>query len=307
MDRREQISILKRTLLRDVVSLFQRPDVQWRSGIAAMACDLKKLAVPAVIFGGTLRSLMLGRLARTPRFGRPRDLDIVVANANMETLRERLQQHVVRQTRFGGLQLQRSDWHFDLWPVDQTWAIVQDQELEANFQTLPRTTFFNLEAIAVDLWAEPGRRRAIYSGDDRFFEGLIDRTLEINLEDNPFPALCVVRSLVFASTTRFWMGPRLAHYLTAHREVVGESELEAIQHQHYGEIRVSRSEMRTWLNHVAAAHERAPQERVKLPMTGPLTLWDDEVDFTPRLFSHAVTSQPTSVQGRGASRACPES
>ncbi len=299
MDRQEQISILKRTLVSDVASLFQRPDVKWRSVIAEMARDLKEAAIPAVIFGGTLRSLLLGRLSRRPRFGRPRDLDIVVAGASVDGLREQLQEYLVRQTRFGGLQLQRGNWHFDVWPVDKTWAIVNDASLDANFQALPQTTFFNLEAIAVDLWTEPGRRRAIYSGDDRFFAGLIDRTIEINREENPFPALCVVRSLVFASSTRFWLGPRLAHYLAVHRESVSNTELEEVQHQHYGAIRISRSEIQTMLDHVAAAHDLDPQGRIKIPSTGQLTLWDDEEDFTPQLFIHAASPRPTSVRGQG--------
>lgn len=282
MDRQEQISILKRMLVSDVRSLFQRPDIQWRSVIADMANDLKKEAIPAVIFGGTLRSLLLGRRSHRRRFGRPRDLDIVVAGASIDALREKLEQYVVRQTRFGGLQLQRGNWHFDVWPVDKTWAIVQDASLEANFEALPLTTFFNLEAIAVDLWAEPGRKRTIYSGDDRFFDGLIEETIEINREENPFPALCVVRSLVFASNTGFWIGPQLARYLAVHRESVSDSELEDIQHQHYGSIRISRAEMRQWLDHVATAHDRKPQSRIKLSGPRQLMLWENEGgDFTP--------------------------
>ena len=292
MDRQEQISILKRMLVSDVRSLFQRPDIQWRSVIADMANDLKQEAIPAVIFGGTLRSLLLGRLSRRPRFGRPRDLDIVVAGASIDALREKLQEYVVRQTRFGGLQLQRGSWHFDVWPLDKTWAIVQDASLEANFEALPSTTFFNLEAIAVDLWAEPGRKRTVYSGDDRFFDGLIDETIEINREENPFPALCVVRSLVFASTTGFSLGPHLAHYLSVHRESVSDSELEDIQHLHYGSIRIGREKIRRLLDHVAAAHDREPQNRIKLSGPRQLMFWEDEgVDFTP--------PKVKTVQGQG--------
>src|SRR4051812_48642791 len=61
---------------------------------------------------------------------------------------------------------------------------------------LPETTFFNLEAIAVDVWPQIGKARSIYSGDDQFFEGIITRTLELNRPENPFPGLCIVRSLV---------------------------------------------------------------------------------------------------------------
>lgn len=286
MDRQERIENLKRTLVRDVAALFQRSDIQWRAVISEMASELKEADVPAVIFGGTLRSLLLSRLNERHRFGRPRDLDIVVAGENVERIEDQLREHVVRKTRFGGLKLQRSSWHFDVWPLHKTWAIIRDESLEANFQSLPCTTFFNLEAVAVDLWVERGRKRIVYSGDDQFFDGLIDRTIEINREENPFPALCVVRSLVFAFNTEFSVGPRLARYLAAHRDSFSDSELESIQHHHYGSLRISSAEIRKWVDHIAAAHERAPQSRIKLPKKQG-TFWDDD-GYEPRLCLHVV-------------------
>jgi len=283
MDRLRQISILKKALLKDVASLFQRNDVQWRVPIAEMIRLLKTASGPAVIFGGTLRSLMLSRLSASRRFGRPRDLDIVVSGVTADSLKERLREHVVRQTRFGGLQLERNSWHFDVWPLEQTWAIVHDHSLAMDFRSLPSTTFFNLEAIAVDLWANPGRGRTIYSGNDQFFEGLLDRTLEINRAENPFPALCVVRSLVLASSTRFWLGPHLSNYLSVQREKITDSELEFVQQQHYGNQRITSTLMRKWLDHIATQHERSPNSRIKLPRSGQLQFWDDDEDFTPRL------------------------
>jgi len=299
MDRPQQISILKHALLKDVASLFRRTDVKWRVAIAMMIRELRSAAGPAVIFGGTLRSLMLGRLAASPRFGRPRDLDIVVSGTTVDSLKAKLHEHVVRQTRFGGLQLERNNWHFDVWPLEKTWALVHDQSLETTFRSLPSTTFFNLEAIAVDVWADPGRGRAIYSGNDQFFDGLLDRTIEINREENPFPALCVVRSLVLASSTNFWLGPRLSRYLSMWREMIADSELEGVQQQHYGAQRISLREMRRCLDHVATEHERKPQSRIKLPPNGQLRFWDDDEDLTPRMFVHVADGKPMPIRGQG--------
>jgi hypothetical protein len=301
MDRSEQISILKQTLLRDVASLFQRTDVQWRVAIAEMIRDLRAASGPAVIFGGTLRSLLLGRLSSRPRFGRPRDLDIVVAGGNVDHLRDRLHAHLVRENRFGGLQLRREDWQFDVWPIEKTWAIARDHPLFSDFGSLPHTTFFNLEAVAVDLWARPGKGRTIYSGNDQFFEGLLDRTIEINRQENPFPALCIVRSLVLASSTNFHIGPRLALYLAERRNTVTASDLEAVQHQHYGSRRISGLEMRRWLDHVAAVHDQDPVTRVKLPARGQLCFWDDQ-EAPPRLFVHVASSRCSLVKCRAVPR-----
>jgi len=200
----------------------------------------------------------------------------VVSNVSLEELRERLQKHLVRQTRFGGLQLHRDAWHFDVWPVDQTWAIRNDDSLQPCFDSLPKTTFFNLEAVAVEAWAASGSERVVYSGDDRFFHGMLDRTLEINREENPFPALCVVRSLVLASHTRFRLGPRLTRYLVTQREVLSDSDLSDAQQRHYGSQRIETRTMRFWLDHIAQAYDRSSDPRIKVLIGEQLPLWNED-------------------------------
>lgn len=276
MDRTEQIQRLKQTLLCDVAALIRRRDIRWRTAISAVVRELKAASVPTVIFGGTLRSLLLGRLQRRPRFGRPRDLDFVVANVSLDVLRNRLQQDLVRQTRFGGLKLLRDTWHFDVWPVHQTWAIREDESLEPRFDSLPKTTFFNLEAIAVEAWAAPGKVRVMYSGDDQFFHGILERTIEVNREENPFPSLCVVRSLVLASQTQFAFGPRLAKYLSTQRTILSDSDLEEAQQRHYGCQRLKIRTMRAWLDLIAQAHDRSRESRVKVQLGGQLRFWEDD-------------------------------
>lgn len=299
MDRTEQILRLKQALLRDVAALIQRQDIQWRHAISAVVRELRSASVPTVIFGGTLRSLLLSRLRSRPSFGRPRDLDFVVADVSLDNLRSRLQKHLVRQTRFGGLKLLRDSWQFDVWPVHQTWAIREDESLEPRFDSLPRTTFFNLEAIAVEAWAAPGKVRVMYSGDDQFFHGVIERTIEINREENPFPALCVVRSLVLASQTQFAVGPRLAEYLSIQRKSLSDADLVDAQQRHYGYQRLEKREMRAWLDRVAEDHERSPESRIVLPMARQLNLWEDDAESSDDMLVRlAVMTVPTKRVGK---------
>jgi len=289
MDSQGQIHDLKRRLLRDVAYLSRRSDLQWNNPIVETIRELRRAALPAVYFGGTLRSLLLGRLLGGRRIGRPRDLDIVVADVSMSSLRERLEQHIVRETRFGGLKIKRNAWHFDIWPLCQTWAFKEDTSLSASFAVLPQTTFFNLEAIAVDVWVKPGGRRQIYSCDDRFFEGMLNQTIELNRESNPYPALCVVRSLVMATSTRFWIGPRLAEFLMRARDQVSDGELDDIQRHHYGARRLHVTDMRRFLEHVAKTFDRAPG-KVRPPLQEQLLLWDDSETALPRVNFHVFSS-----------------
>jgi len=288
MDKSATISSLKAMLLKDVAYLCRRRDRVWSEPIVDTLRDIRKANVRAVLFGGTLRSLLLSRL-QYRRFGRPRDVDIVVAGTSLDVLRERFRSIIVRETRFGGLRLERMNWQFDVWPLHRTWAFLEDGAKDAHFSALPRTTFFNLEAIAVDVWASPGRPRTIYSGNDQFFEGFMSQTLEINRQENPFPSLCVVRAFVMASSTKFAIGPRLAHYLTVNGPPLSDVELEEVQLKHYGRIRCEVGTMRKWLEYVTSCYAQNSHSTISLPRHRQLSLWPEiEIDQS-RLNFHILT------------------
>ena len=169
MDGSLTVADLKRRLLKEVGALFHRNGTVWKEPILDVVQDLRQSQIPAVLFGGTLRSLLVSRVFQG-KPGRPRDIDIVVAGTTMSQLEERFGDIVARRTRFGGLRLQRGIWQFDLWPVGETWAFKHGHVGgAADFAALPRTTTFNLEAVAVEAWPCAGRRRALFSGDDQFF------------------------------------------------------------------------------------------------------------------------------------------
>src|ERR1700733_645372 len=263
---------LKAWLLHDVAYLCRRADRVWSAPIVRTLRDIREIPTRAVFFGGTLRSLLLTRVLHR-RLGRPRDVDIVVEDATTEALRERFRGLISRETRFGGLQLKRMNWHFDVWPLHQTWAFADRDWPKVGFGELPLTTFFNLEAIAVDVWAKPGSTRTIYSANDQFFEGILSKTLELNYESNPFPALCIVRSLVLASSLDLSIGRRLARYLAVHGPQFSIRELEETQRKHYGRSRLDGPKMRSWIDHIRRAVEKKRPKSIKLP--GQLSLWPD--------------------------------
>ena len=239
MDGRLTVADLKWRLLEDVGAFFCRDGSVWKDPILDVFEDLRRSDVEAVLFGGTLRSLLVARiLDGTP--GRPRDIDIVVAGATIAQLEERFGHILARRTRFGGLRLQNGPWQFDVWPVGETWAFKQDHGAgPAVFAALPMTTTFNLEAVAVDVWPNEGGQRALFSGNDQFFEGILTKTIELNREDNPFPELTVVRGVVLASEIGFDIGPRLANYICGIGASMDESVIESIQTSHYGHARQS--------------------------------------------------------------------
>jgi hypothetical protein len=275
MEHENLTASLKQQLLREVRRLCRRDHLLWKKPIIDTLYDLKTADVQAVFFGGTLRSLLVSRVfARRP--GRPRDVDIVVAGASLESLKQYFAGIFSRETRFGGLQLRRREWQFDVWPLSQTWAFQRDAGLPPTFDALPFTTFFNLEAIAVDVWPSPGRRsRVIYSGDDQFFDGILSRTLEINKEENPFPNLCVLRALVMAADLEFKIGARLATYIIHHGGRITASQFDDLQQRHYGRQRVAGETLCRWVEAISDLHRTQSWVPIPLPSPRQLPLWPE--------------------------------
>lgn len=279
------VELLKALLKREVEVFCRRHDPLWEA-ISDTVKTIRQHNWRAVFFGGTLRSLLMSRLVHR-REGRPRDIDIVIQGPPLEILRELLQQLIVRETRFGGLQLRRAEWLFDVWPLEQTWAIMKDRVGHPDFAYLPRTTFLNIEAAAIDVWPPPGQERQIYSGDDQFFRAIIDQVVEVNRAENPFPELCVVRSLVITSELGFRMGPRLVRYIAQHGPAIPVPDLEAIQEKHYGQVRVEGATLREWIRFVSGSLEGGSEDGIQLPVSPALTN-DSKGDEYPYEFLKTV-------------------
>jgi len=264
MDKNAKIAKLKDQLCKYVEFLCKRTEEFCSEPILKAMTELEDAKVQAVFFGGLLRGIMFSRVHDRQGNWAPRDLDIVVEGDSIEELRKRFLSLIKRETRFGGLTLKDKSWDIDIWPLELTWAF-RNRSQKPSFEDLPFTTFFNVEAVAVDVWPANGKLRTIYSGDDQFFEGILSKTLEVNHEENPFPALCVVRSLVMASSLDFQIGPKLAHYLVKESCRIEDADLEEAQQRHYGCERLAINTMRDWLQYLIERLRIDEKSPIKLP------------------------------------------
>jgi hypothetical protein len=276
MAERKQIEVLKNVLRREVGLLCRNDNRLWKKAIANTIGEIKERRWPAVFFGGTPRSLMISRLTRDAP-GRPRDIDIVLGGTTLNQLEHQFDHWVWRRTRFGGLALRRKGWQFDLWPVNETFAFKQAGESDPDFSDLPKTTFLNAEAIAVEVWPQPGRPRQIYSWDEQFFTGILTRTLEMNRHDNPYSELSVVRALVMANQLRWKIGPSLARFLAWHGPRISRSDLIEIQKSHYGYVRLPWEVHARMLKRVLTAVEHNQELPIELQFRSEkqLNLWPE--------------------------------
>ena len=291
------VADLKRKLLGEVRTLFQRNGSVWKEPILDVLQDLRQSKARAVLFGGTLRSLLVSRIFHG-KPGRPRDIDVVVSGIPLACLEEKFADIVARRTRFGGLQLRRGAWQFDLWPVTETWAFKHGESFgPASFSRLPSTTPFNLEAIAVEAWTYGGGQRTLFSGNDQFFEGIINRTVELNCSDNPFPELTVVRAIVMASELGFKIGPRLAGYIRNAATSMSTDIVERVQISHYGTTRI---DSRTLYGLIAKVAKWASNgDGCELPAMGQLGLWPGALTGSCPKLSVRVLGGDVSMMRRG--------
>jgi hypothetical protein len=252
--------------LRQQVRAFLRSGGPHQAILSALS-EWRKLEWRPYLFGGLLRDIFVLGMKQGPR-----DIDVVVTNGSSEDLAHALHPYIRRRTRFGGFQLELNRWHFDIWPLESTWAFVTDKHLAATPENLPKTTFLNVEAVAVSL---SGRGRVDRIYENGFFDAVRTRTLDINFEPNPYPALAAVRALATATKLGFSLSVRLATYIIKVEESLGSEALVLAQDSHYGFVRFRRAAIASNLRHIERELSRTQDQPVLLPETQrqQLPLW----------------------------------
>lgn len=252
-ERKAAQSVLRRSFSRFVCDKKSRK--------AARARTIRRIVdegLDACIFGGAIRDIVVrGPSTRT------RDIDIVVADVETERLEKLFGDDVVRRTRFGGLNICVEGWDFDIWPLHQTWAFKDFPLRGRQFRDLPKTTFLTVESIVMPLSAANGLPRRIYHSG--FFESISKRVVELNLADNPYPALCVVRAFVAARRLRFGIGPKLAKYIAETSETIQPGDMRRAQLRHYRQLLFSTAELQSLIRLIKDGIKSDASRPVPLP------------------------------------------
>jgi hypothetical protein len=180
----------------------------------------------AFLIGGALRDLALSRGAR-----RPRDFDFVFCDVSRDELEAEFSYLSKAQTTsLGGLRFRHRDTVVDIWPLHETFSIKQKNT--AQIEELIRHAFLNVEAIAVEIL--PGKRKSRLVVENGFSDAVLQRTLDINHEDNPFPEVCFVKAIRTAIGFNLFMRHRLIEYILKRRWDL--NALVEAQEMHYREV-----------------------------------------------------------------------
>jgi len=254
-------------ILRQRVSRFLSDGSRLKKPLTRALRRLTERGFHGVIFGGTLRDLMVNRASSGLR-----DVDVVVDGASLGELENVFHDVLVRKTRFGGLHLNVSGWLIDVWPLSETWALKELPIVGKDFESLTRTTFLNIEAVTIDLAVRRGVRQIHASG---FFEAMNTKMLDINLEENPFPELAAIRALITASKLRYSLSTRLALYVVRQTHTTPLEQFVDIQMDHYGFVGYGTDTIYSWVKAIQA--QVHTQSTVTIPVNDPIQipLWRD--------------------------------
>ncbi|HZL37619.1 MAG TPA: hypothetical protein VFC78_20040 [Tepidisphaeraceae bacterium] len=210
------------------------------------------------LFGGVVRDIIV----KSP-WVKTRDIDIVVADVSTDDLEHAFADVMLRKTRFGGLTLNISGWLFDIWPLSATWGCRFFPLFADSFSVLPKTTFFSIEAIAIELPAKRGVPRTIYQ--EQFLESIETRTIMLNLAENPYPELCIVRAFALARKLNFSLDVRLVRHLADWAKKSSSSKVEKAMLSHYGKASFSSSELRQLINRLRAHADSGDEVALRVP------------------------------------------
>jgi len=180
----------------------------------------------AYIFGGVIRDFFLEKSGTVEH----RDIDIVVKKFGSD-LERYIKERMVRKTRFGGYKFWLGEKEIDIWELKKTWAIHHKPKFELMLdELLPATSFFNITAI-VFLMAE---NKFLYN--KKFEQGIKSRVLDIVYEPNPFPELCIVKTIEYVQKYGLRVSKGLRKYILRHFGRTNK-KLISIQLSHYGLIK----------------------------------------------------------------------
>lgn len=156
------------------------------------------------MFGGAIRDLAVHGNDEFPS-----DVDIVLEAADEQRLLSRMTELKAQRNRFGGFRFSTSRWKFDVWRLEDTWALRQGYVTGTSAEALLRSTFFDWDAVAYDF----STRRLIML--DGYFERLQRGVVDINLEPNPNPRGNAERALRLYWNGNVALAPKLAEFVAA--------------------------------------------------------------------------------------------
>lgn len=202
--------------------------------------NIIKNSTDSLVFGGIIRDYFKNDYEH-------RDIDIVVKSNNIPLFKEEIGKFIISENRFGGFKLLINNKSIDLWFVEETWAIKNFLRFNSISlpgieyeKMLPLTVFFDITAAVYSITEE---KLYMLDGFISFIENK-KKVLNIVLEDNPFPALCIIKAFEYTEKYNLDFSKDLKAYILKYYKIKSD-ELISTQIKHYGYLKFSMEQLNT--------------------------------------------------------------
>lgn len=190
------------------------------------------------IFSGVIRNFVINKKYSI------RDLDIVLNN-NKEEVDFFLKVFNYTKNSFGGYKVHINDLKIDIWFIDDTWAIKNNKvksPLLFNSYNLPNTAFFNFSSIIFNF------NNKSFISSQNFINFINKREIDLVLEENPYPELCIVNTLYYKKRFNLEISERLKEYYIKQFPKLNKDKLNNVQLKHFEEIKFEYAYLKTYYN-----------------------------------------------------------
>jgi hypothetical protein len=203
-----------RNQLRERIHRFFKPTAPVRADLFETLKELERYG-RVLVFGGAIRDLALHGSTVFPS-----DIDVVIESANFELMTAHLRALGATSNRFGGFRFATQRWKYDVWRLEDTWALREGYVSGGTAEALLESTFFDWDAVAYDF----SEKRLLVSDD--YFERLDAGFVGINLPATPNPTGNARRALKIYESGRAGLESRLVHFVAETTRTYWEHGLE---------------------------------------------------------------------------------
>ncbi|MCJ7934749.1 MAG: SAM-dependent methyltransferase [Chryseobacterium sp.] len=189
------------------------------------------------IFSGVIRNFFIQYNEKA------RDIDIVYQGDDL-ALNNFLKNYDFRINSFNGYKINLAGFTIDLWKVESTWAIKNEKIRWELFDAyvLPKSTFFNFSSIIFDYKAQS----FLFTND--FTNFLDTNILDLVLEENPLPQLCILNTIYYKEKFNLKISERLKQFCVDNFNHYSNEDFNKIQIKHFSEIKYSYSDLEEFIN-----------------------------------------------------------
>lgn len=110
-----------------------------------------------------------------------------------------------------------------------------------NNEVLPETSFFNFSAVIFDLKLN----EFVY--DEKFIQFIKNKNLDIVLESNPLPQLCIVNIIYYKINYHLILSENTINYYLKNFSYYNENEYNKIQLKHFNKVIFEYGLLKTYL------------------------------------------------------------